>query len=278
MRSFTVPLSYWLPARIALGFKKPKQPVLGMELAGEVEAVGNDVTRFKKGDQVFASAFEYGFGAYAEYRCLPENGLVALRSDNLTGEEAATLPIGGRTALYFLRKANIRPGQTVVIYGASGSVGTFAVQLAKYYGAEVIGVCSTRNLEMVKSLGADRVIDYTKEEFTRTGERYDVIFDTVGKASFSDCMQALKDDGTYLQAVSAPGILMRMRWTAMISRKKLIGGGPPPKAEDLVFLKELVEAGKLKPVIDRCYPMEKIVEAHRYVDTGRKKGNVVVTM
>jgi NADPH:quinone reductase-like Zn-dependent oxidoreductase len=276
MRSFTVPLSYWLLARIALGFRKPKQPVLGMELAGEVEAVGKDVTRFKKGDQVFASAFEYGFGAYAEYRCLPENGLVALRSDNLTGEEAATLPIGGRTALYFLRKANIRPGQTVVIYGASGSVGTFAVQLAKYYGAEVIGVCSTRNLEMVKSLGADRVIDYTKEDFTGKGERYDVVFDTVGKAPYSDCIRALKDDGIYLQAVSAPGILLRMRLTAMISKKTLIGGGAPPNVEDLHFLRELVEAGKIRPVIDRRYPMEQIVEAHRYVDTGRKKGNVVI--
>jgi NADPH:quinone reductase-like Zn-dependent oxidoreductase len=278
MRSFTVPLSYWLLARIALGFRKPKQPVLGMELAGEVEAVGKDVTRFKKGDQVFASAFEYGFGAYAEYRCLPENGLVALRSDNLTGEEAATLPIGGRTALYFLRKANIRPGQTVVIYGASGSVGTFAVQLAKYYGADVIGVCSTRNLELVKSLGADRVIDYTKEDFTRKGERYDVVFDTVGKAPYSDCIRALKDDGIYLQAVSAPGILLRMRLTAMISKKTLIGGGPPPNVEDLHFLRELVEEGKIRPVIDRCYPMEQIVEAHRYVDTGRKRGNAVITV
>lgn len=278
MRSFTVPLSFWLPARIALGFRKPKLAVLGMELAGEVEAVGKDVTRFKKGDQVFASAFEYGFGAYAEYRCLPEKGLVAKRSDNLTGEEAATLPIGGRTALYFLRKANIRPGQTVVIYGASGSIGTFAVQIAKYYGAEVIGVCSMRNLELVKSLGADRVIDYTRQDFTRKGERFDVVFDTVGKAPYASSIRALKDDGIYLQAVSAPGILLQMRLTAMFSKKTLIGGGPPPKVEDLHFLRELVETGKIRPVIDRRYPMEQIVEAHRYVDTGRKKGNVVIAV
>jgi NADPH:quinone reductase-like Zn-dependent oxidoreductase len=278
MRSFTVPLSYWLPARIALGFRQPKKAVLGMELAGEVESVGKDVKRFKKGDQVFASAFEYGFGAYAEYRCLPENGLLAIRSDKLSSEEAATLPIGGRTALYFLRAANIQQGQKVLIYGASGSIGTFAVQLAKYFGAEVIGVCSTANLELVKSLGADKVIDYTQEDFSKVGETYDVIFDTVGKASFSDCIRVLRDDGTYLQAVSAPGISVRMHWTSMTSGKKLVGGGPPPKVEDLLFLKELVEAGTIKPVIDRAYPMEQIVEAHRYVDTGRKKGNVVIAV
>ena len=219
---------------------------------------------------------EHGFGAYAEYRCLPEDGLLAIRSANLTFEEATTLPIGGRTALYFLREANIQRGQKVLIYGASGSVGTFAVQLAKHFGAEVTGVCSTANLELVKSLGADKVIDYTKEDFTKNGETYDVIFDTVGKGSYSGCIRSLKKDGTYLQAVTAPGMSMRMRWTAMTSSRKLVGGGPPPKPEDLVFLKELIEAGKIKPVIDRRYPLDQIVEAHRYVDTGRKKGNVVI--
>ena len=278
VRSFTVPLSYWLPARIALGFRKPKKAILGMELAGEIEAVGKDVTRLKQGDQVFASTIEHGFGAYAEYKCLPEDGLLAIRSANLTCEEATTIPIGGRTALYFLREANIQREQKVLIYGASGSVGTFAVQLAKYFGADVTGVCSTANVELVKSLGADQVIDYTQEDFARNGETYDVIFDAVGKATYSDCMRALKNDGTYLQAVAAPGISLRMRWTSMTSRKKLVGGGPPPKSEDLVFLQELIEAGKLKPVIDRCYPLEHIVEAHRYVDTGRKKGNVVIAV
>lgn len=276
MRSFTVPLSFWIPARITLGIRKPKQAVLGMEIAGEVESLGKDVKRFKKGDQVFASTFEHGFGGYTEYRCLPEDGLLAMRSANLSCEEAATLPIGGRTALHFLREASLQPGQNVLIYGASGSVGTFAVQLAKYFGAEVTGVCSTANLALVKSLGADQVIDYTKEDFTRNGVSYDVIFDTVGKASYSGCMRCLKENGTYLQAVSSPGILLRMQWTALTSRKKLVGGGPGPKPEDLVFLKELVEAGQLKPVIDQVYPLEQIVEAHRYVDKGHKKGNVVI--
>jgi NADPH:quinone reductase-like Zn-dependent oxidoreductase len=276
VRGFTIPLSYWLPARIALGIRKPKKAILGAELAGEIESVGKDVKRFKQGDQVFASTLEHGFGAYAEYLCLPEDGLLALRPANLSREEAATLPIGGRTALYFLRKANIQRGQKVLIYGASGSVGTFAVQLAKYFGADVTGVCSTANLDLVKSLGADRVIDYTQEDFTKNGETYDVIFDCVGKGSYSGSIRSLKKEGTYLQAVSAPGISLRMQWTSMTSRKKLVGGGPPPKSEDLIFLSDLVEAGKIKPVIDRCYPLEQLVEAHRYVDKGRKKGNVVI--
>jgi len=278
VRGFTVPPSYWLPARIALGFRKPKQPILGAELAGAVEAVGKAVKRFKPGDLVFASTLEHGFGAYAEYLCLPEDGLLAIRSAKLTPEAAATLPIGGRTALYFLREAQIQPGQKVLIYGASGSVGTFAVQLAKYFGAEVTGVCSTANLALVKSLGADRVIDYTREDFTANGETYDVIFDTVGKASFAGCLRALQPDGTYLQAVAAPGISLRMKWTSLFSRQKMVGGGPPPNATDLVFLKDLVEAGTLIPVIDRCYPLDRIVDAHRYVDQGHKKGNVVITI
>jgi NADPH:quinone reductase-like Zn-dependent oxidoreductase len=278
VRSFTVPLSYWLPARIALGIRKPQKAILGAELAGEIESVGKDVKQFKKGDQVFASTLEHGFGAYAEYRCLPEDGLLAIRSAKLTREEATTLPIGGRTALYFLREANIQSGQKVLIFGASGSVGTFAVQLARYFGAEVTGVCSTANLELVKSLGADRVIDYTKEDFTKNGENYDVIFDTVGKTPYPGCLRSLKKEGTYLQAVSAPGISMRMRWASLTSSKKMVGGGPPPKSEDLVFLKELVDAGKIRPVTDRVYSMEQIVEAHRYVDEGHKKGNVIITV
>jgi NADPH:quinone reductase-like Zn-dependent oxidoreductase len=278
MRSFTVPLSFWLPARITLGFTKPKKAILGMELAGEIESVGKNVKQFKKGDQIFASTFEHGFGAYAGYKCLPEDGLLAIRSANLTCEEATTIPIGGRTALYFLREANIQRGQKVLIYGASGSVGTFAVQLAKYFGAEVTGVCSTANLELVKSLGADKVIDYTKEAFAQNGVTYDVIFDAVGKASFEDCLRSLRETGTYLQAVGSPGIMLRMRLASINNKQKLVGGGPPEKPGDMIFLQELIESGKIRPVIDRCYPLEEIVEAHEYVDTGRKKGNVVITV
>ena len=276
MRRFDVPLSYWLPARIVLGLRKPKNDILGMEMAGEVEAVGKQVTRFKKGDLVIASTLEHGFGAYAEYICLPQDGVLAKRPSTLTCEAAVTIPVGARTALYFLREANIQAGETVLIYGASGSVGTFAVQRARHFGANVTGVCSAANLKLVKSLGAHQVIDYTKEDFTQSGARYDVVFDTVGKIPYAAALRALKEDGTYLQAVAAPGVSLRMWWTAMTSRKKTVGGGPPPTAADLLFLSELMEAGQIKPVIDKRYTMAQIVEAHRYVDTGRKKGNVIV--
>lgn len=255
MRSFTVPPLLWLPARIALGMTKPKQPIFGMELAGEVEAVGKDVTRFKVGDQVFASTLTENFGAYAQYKSLPETGMVAIKPANLTYEEAAALPIGATTALRMLRKGAIQAGQNVLIYGASGSVGTYAIQLARYFGAEVTGVCSTANLDLVKSLGADFVIDYTKGAFSSRDERYDGIYDTVAKLPTSDALKALAPNGTYITMAR------------MDSKESM---------QALVFIKELAEAGNLRVVIDRYYPLEQMVEAHRYVDTGRKKGNVVI--
>lgn len=261
MRSLNLPVSGWqkLMARLFLGIRHPKRPILGMELAGDIEAIGQSVTRFKIGDPVFASTLGVNFGGYAEYKCLPEDGMLAIKPVNLTYEEAAAAVGAGMTALRCLRTANIQRGQKVLIYGASGAVGTCAVQLAKYhFEAEVTGVCSTTNLELVKSLGADRVIDYSQEDFTRSGPIYDVVFDAVGKLAAAHGKTALKPGRIYLNV------------------HKDSGSGE--QLADLLALKEIIEAGKFKPAIDRCYSFEQIVEAHRYVDTGHKKGNVVVTM
>lgn len=281
MRAFRVPFSYWIPARLFLGIFGPRQHVLGMELAGVIEEIGNGVTRFKKGDAVFASTgIEAGSkaGAYAEYCCLLEASVIAKKPANLSYEQAATLCVGGRTALYFLRAAGVKAGDRVLVYGASGSVGTFAVQLAKHFGAEVTAVCSGANLELCRSLGADATIDYTKRDFSEDRQAYDVVFDTVGKASYGACMRALKKDGTYLQAVATPAMQLRMALTALTGRRKVVGGGPAPVSEDLELLKKLVEATEIVPVIDRTFSLEQIADAHRYVDTGHKKGNVVIRL
>jgi len=263
--------------RIASGIRKPKKPILGTELAGEIEAVGKDVELFKEGDQVFGDT-GMSSGTNVEYICLPEDGAVAIKPTNMTYEEAAAVPYGALTALFFLRKGNIQSGQKVLIFGASGGVGNYAVQLARYFGAEVTGVCSTTKVEFVKSLGADKVIDYTKEDFTKSGRTYDIIFDTVGKSSVSGCKRSLKNKGFYLFTTFGLPKLVQILWLSMTSSKKVFMGTLKERAEDLIFLKELIEAGKIKSVIDRSYPLEQIAEAHRYVETWNKKGHVVITV
>jgi len=272
------PKLFHLPMRMQFGFREPKNRSLGLDLAGEIEAVGKEVTRFKIGDQVFGTT-EPLYGAYAQYICLPEDAVLTGKPVNMPYEEAATVPGMGNTTLYFIRDmGNMQAGQKVLINGASGGIGTFAVQLAKHHGAEVTGVCSTSNLELVQSLGADKVIDYTKEDFTQCGETYDVIFDAVGKSSFSRCKGALKENGVYLDTLPKLSTILQMLWTSAVGSKKVKMGGAPAKVENLIALKELIEAEKLKTVIDRRYPLDQIVEAFEYVEGGHKKGNVVITV
>ncbi|MHA2045647.1 MAG: NAD(P)-dependent alcohol dehydrogenase [Candidatus Thorarchaeota archaeon] len=276
-RSATAPPGFGLLMRLAIGIRKPKQPILGTELAGEIEKVGKDVTLFKPGDQVFGY-LGMSLGGYVEYKCLPENAVMAIKPANATFEQAAAVQQGALTALYFLRKVNIQSGQKILIFGASGGVGHFSVQLAKYFGAEVHGICSTSKLEFVKSMGADKVIDYTTEEFDESGEKYDIIFDTFAKSPFSRCVESLEEEGIYLFATSG---LPRMFRSFLLNRrgsKKSVSGLLEETTEDLIFLRELIEAGKLKVVIDRTYPLEQAAEAHRYVESGKKKGNVIITL
>lgn len=262
-------------ARLFTGLTKPTKKILGVVLSGEVEAIGKNVTRFKIGDHVFGST-GMSLGAYAEYKCLPENTLLAMKPTNITHIEAATIPFGGTTALYFLKKADITRGQTVLIYGASGAVGTAAVQLAKYFGAEVTGVCSSANVDMIQSLGADFVIDYTKDDFTKNGKTYDVIFDTVGKLSYANTLKSLHRKGTLILGAAGLSQMLQALWTSLTSSKRAFSGPISEKAEDVNFLREMIEAGKMKAVIDRTYPLEQMVDAHRYVEAGHKKGNVAI--
>ncbi|MDP5275641.1 NAD(P)-dependent alcohol dehydrogenase [Chengkuizengella axinellae] len=267
-------LPLWPISKMAIGLIKPKRTILGMDFSGEIESVGKNVKQFKKGDQVFGFC---GKGTYAEYISLQENGPLAIKPTNITYEEAAAIPFGAASSLYFLRKGNIQSGKKVLIYGASGSLGTYAIQLAKHFGAEVTAVCSTSNLELVRSLGADKVIDYTKEDYTKNGETYDIIYDTVGKTSFSRSKNSLKQTGYFVTAVIHLPELVQIIWTSKIGRKKIVSGITPDNAENLTFLGELAETGIITPVIDRRYPLEQIAAAHEYVDKGHKKGNVVIT-
>ncbi|UCF31740.1 MAG: NAD(P)-dependent alcohol dehydrogenase [bacterium] len=276
VRGFRVSPGFWIPARMQFGLLRPRKAILGAEVAGEVEAVGRDVKTFRPGDRVFG--YDAGrFGAYAQYVCRPEGGALATVPANTTFEEAAAVPHGALAALYFLRdRGNIGAGERVLVYGASGSVGTFAVQLARHFGAEVTGVASTGNLEMVRSLGAAEVIDYTREDFTRRGETWDIIFDTVGRTSFSRCRGSLNRGGRYLLTVFDIPQILQMLWTSVAGTRRVICAVASERKEDLLFIRDLVETGEIRPVIDRRYPLEETAEAHGYAEKGHKRGNVVI--
>jgi NADPH:quinone reductase-like Zn-dependent oxidoreductase len=274
-RQFNMPFLFWLLAKISFGLRQPKITVLGSEFAGEIEAVGRDVKRFKPGDQVFGYPGQ-SFGAYAEYLCMPEDSVLAIKPTNMTYEEAAVVPYGAIMALPLLRRVNIQPGQKVLVNGASGGIGSAAVQIAKYFGAEATGVCATPRLEFVKSLGADKIIDYTKEDFTQNGETYDLIFDILGKNSFSRCKSSLKPSGIHLFASFKLKQILQMLWTSRLGGKKVICAIAPGNIEDLISVKELIEAGKIRTIIDKRFPLEQTADAHRYVEKGHKKGSVVI--
>jgi NADPH:quinone reductase-like Zn-dependent oxidoreductase len=277
-KEFNMPAPLYLPARLSFGWNKPKINILGSELAGDVEAVGSQVTKFKPGDAVFAYV-GMNMGANAEYICIPEDGRVALKPANLTYEEAASLPYGAIMAASLLQKVNLKSGQKILINGASGGIGAMAVQLAKHhYGAEVTGVCGTPRLEYVKTLGADKVIDYTQQDFSQNGEAYDVILDVLGRISFARCKNSLTPDGKLLFASFKGRALMDMLWTARFSRKKVICALAEEKTDSLLLVKELAESGKIKAVIDKCFPLDQTAEAHRYIESGSRQGSVVVTV
>lgn len=273
-----VPESFMFFARLMFGFKKPKINILGIDLAGEIEAIGKNVSLFKAGENVFGTPGTK-LGGHAEYVCVPEDGALAIKPANLSWEAAAAISLAGNTALFFIRDlAKIQSGQKILIHGASGAIGTYAVQLAKYYGAIVTAVCSATNTEMVKSLGADKVIDYTKEDFTNSDERYDFVFDVVGKTTFSQCKGILKPKGIYLENMMEIKDFLKVLWTSITGGKKIKGGVSAQRAENLKFFSVLIESGKLKPVIDKVYPLERTAEAFQYVEQGHKKGNVVITI
>lgn len=278
IRSLEVPPGFGIFVRLAFGFSRLRQPILGVVLAGKVEAVGKDVTKFRAGDEVFAMDGNK-MGCHAEYKTMPEDGVIALKPGNLNFEEAAAITFGGMTAINYLReRAGIKRGDNVLVNGASGAVGIAAVQVAKYFGAQVTGVCSTANVEFVQSFGADKVVDYTREDFTGKGETYDIIMDNVGNAPYSRVKNALREGGRLLAVVAGLPEMARIPWVALTSSKKVIAGPADERPEDLRFLAELAEAGQFRPAISRRYPLEQMAEAHRYVDTGHKQGNVVVTL
>ena len=277
VRSREVPRGFGLISRLALGWFGPRQPILGTELSGEVEAVGKDVRRLRPGDQVLAFSGA-SMGCHAEYKCVREDGPIARKPANLSHEEAATLCFGGTTALDFLRRAKIQKGEAVLVNGASGAVGTAAVQLAKHFGAEVTGVCSSGNLALVTSLGADHVIDYTREDFTKNGKTYDIIVDTAGTVPYTRSKGSLKEGGRLLLVLASLPDMLPMSWVALTTSKRIIAGPASERPEDVRLLAQLAESHELKPVIDRRYPFERIADAHRYVDAGHKKGCVVITL